>query len=152
MKKVPRVFFQNKCSGTNTKVRSGCRRSPLSPPSSPILSIPFSLEIDPLGIYHLSLARHALDSGFTAAWGQYSCVPLWKQYHDSCISRGKFYAKSCKIPCTMLLFCDCDQSCPWQGRTLSPPAKRHAPPSPDPSQHACYLMVLSRDLKKRYSL
>ena len=27
-KKVPRVFFQNKCSGTKTKVRSGCRRSP----------------------------------------------------------------------------------------------------------------------------
>ena len=47
---------------------------PPLPPSSPILSIPFSLEIDPLGIYHLSLARHALDSGFTAAWGQYSCV------------------------------------------------------------------------------
>ncbi len=27
-KKVPRVFFQNWCSGTYTKVRSGCRRSP----------------------------------------------------------------------------------------------------------------------------
>jgi hypothetical protein len=27
-KKVPRVFFQNWCSGTKTKVRSGCRRSP----------------------------------------------------------------------------------------------------------------------------
>ena len=70
------VFFQNWCLGTKTKVRSGCRRSPPLPPSSPILLIPFSSEIDPLGIYCLSLARHALNSGFTLAWGQHWRVPL----------------------------------------------------------------------------
>ncbi len=37
-KKVPRVFFQNWCSGTKTKGRSGCRRSPLLPPSPPLLA------------------------------------------------------------------------------------------------------------------
>jgi hypothetical protein len=37
-KKVPRVFFQNWCSGTYTKVRSGCRRSPPLPPSPPLLA------------------------------------------------------------------------------------------------------------------
>jgi hypothetical protein len=31
-------FFQNKCSGTKTKVRLGCRRSPPLPPSPPLLT------------------------------------------------------------------------------------------------------------------
>jgi len=117
-------FFQNWCSGTKTKVRLGCR------PSSPILSIPFSSKIDPLGIYHLSLARHTLDSGFTVARGQHSRTPLWSQNRDSCASRGKFYAKSCKFCARWYYFGhDHDQLCPWQGRTLSPPAKRLPPPS-----------------------
>ena len=62
-------FFQNKCTGTKTKVRSGCRLSPPLPPSSPILSIPFSSEIDPLGIYRLTFLRHAHGSCFTVARG-----------------------------------------------------------------------------------
>ena len=97
-------FFQNLCLGTKTKVRSGCRRSPPLPPSSPILSIPFSSEIDSLGIYCLSLAHHALDSGFTVARGQHWRMPLWNRNCNSCVYWGKFYAKSCKIPFTMILF------------------------------------------------
>ena len=65
-------FFQIKCSGTKTKVRLGCRRSPPLPPSPPLLadmSIPFSSEIDPLGIYRLTFLRHARGSCFTVAWG-----------------------------------------------------------------------------------
>ena len=97
-------FFQNLCLGTKTKVRSGCRRSPPLPPSSPILSIPFSSEIDPLGIYRLTFLRHARGSCFTVARGQHSRVRLWSRNHDLCISQGTFYAKSCKIPCTMIQF------------------------------------------------
>ena len=51
-KKVPRVFFQNKCSGTKTKVRSGCRRSPLSPLLADFVN---SLLIGNRPPWHLSL-------------------------------------------------------------------------------------------------
>jgi hypothetical protein len=46
-----------------------------SPPSPifPILLIPFSSKIDPLGIKCLTFLRHARNSGFTVAQGQ-SCA------------------------------------------------------------------------------
>ena len=70
-KKVPRVFFKIGVRGPKQKLSWG-----QTPPPSPILRIPFSSEIDPLGVYRLSLARHALDSGFTVARGQHSHLPL----------------------------------------------------------------------------
>jgi hypothetical protein len=44
---------------------------------SPIFSISFSSEINPLGIEWLAFLRHAHNSGFTVAWGQHCHVPLW---------------------------------------------------------------------------
>jgi hypothetical protein len=47
-KKVPRVFFQNKCSGTKTKVRSGCRGSPPLPPPRRFCQFPSHRKLTPL--------------------------------------------------------------------------------------------------------
>jgi hypothetical protein len=65
VKKVPHVFFKIIVRGPKQKLGRGADAPPLSPPlppSSPILSIPFSLEIDPLGIYRLTFLRHARGS------------------------------------------------------------------------------------------
>jgi len=67
---IARGGIHKKISGLEKKVKK------VPPPSSPILLIPISSEIDPLGIFLLSLAHHALDSGFTVAQGQHSRVPL----------------------------------------------------------------------------
>jgi hypothetical protein len=40
------------------------------------LSTSFSSKIDPLGIYCLTLLRHARDSGSTVARGQHFSMPL----------------------------------------------------------------------------
>ena len=83
--------------GTKTKVRLGCRLSPPLPPSSPILSIPYSSEINPLGIYRLTFLRHARDSGFTVARGQHLCVPLRSQNREFSDPCGEIFATTTKI-------------------------------------------------------
>ncbi len=58
-------FFRKLVLGDLKSHPDGCRCFP--PLTSPILSISFSSEINPLGISHSSLTLHALDSGFTVA-------------------------------------------------------------------------------------
>ena len=65
-------FFKIIVRGPKQKLGRGADAPPLShplPPSSPILSIPFSSEINPLGIYRLTFLRHARGSCFTVARG-----------------------------------------------------------------------------------
>jgi hypothetical protein len=63
-KKVPRVFFRNWCSRTKTKVRSGCRRSPLSPPPRQFCRFPSHRKSSPLAsnARHLHVTRAILAS------------------------------------------------------------------------------------------
>jgi hypothetical protein len=75
-------FFKISVRGPKQKLGRGADVPPISPlsppllPSSPILSIPFLLEIDPLGIYRLTFLRHARGSCFTVARGQHSRMRL----------------------------------------------------------------------------
>jgi hypothetical protein len=80
-KKVPRVFFQNWCSGTKTKVRSGCRLSPLS------ANVVDSLLIRNGPPWHLSLvistscARFWLHSGTGATLARATVKPESRFLH-----------------------------------------------------------------------
>ena len=59
-KKIPSIFSQIGVSGPKNSTR---RVQTLPPPPLPILSIPFSSEIDPLGIKCLTFLRHPCNSG-----------------------------------------------------------------------------------------
>jgi hypothetical protein len=74
-KKVPRVLQKNRMYQNTQRIFYLPGASPPSP-ILPILLIPFSSEIDPLGIYRLTFLRHARNSGFTVARGQHLRVPL----------------------------------------------------------------------------
>ena len=78
-------FFSKLVFGDLKSHPDGYRRFP---PPSPILLIPFSSKIDPLGIKCLTFLRHASNSGFTVAWGQHGiwmpsnafrCAKRWWQ-------------------------------------------------------------------------
>ena len=88
-KKIPRVFFPK-------LVFRDLKRLP---PPLPILPIPFSSEINPLGNKCLTclFLRHASDSGFTVALGQHYHVPLQSQNWEFGNACGENCATATKI-------------------------------------------------------
>ena len=123
----------------------------MSPPCQVCWS-PSHPKIGFLGIECLIFICHTHNCGFVVARGQHCQVQLWSLNNNYWGPLGKFYATS---PKTMVntdsRWCDFhhhDQLSPWQGRMMSPPAKRLRPPSQNPCWHTFYLLSCGQGMHR----